>query len=176
MADGGIDGLALGSIAAGSVFLWAALQGKTILGTVQALIKGSAPGSAPSSPPIGGTTTTAATGNAAYNSSSSLQQLWTSNGGPQNTAAFAAAVAEAESGGNTPDPSSNPDGGTNIGPWQLDTKGVGAGYTEAQLANPNLNAQITIMATNGGTDWTEWDDPVVNALPGHQYTPGSPVP
>lgn len=175
MAGGGIDGLALGSIAAGSVFLWAALQGKTILGTVRALIKGSSPGSAPSSPPVGGTATATAKGSAAYNSSSSLQQLWTSNGGPQDTAAFAAAVAMAESGGSATVTSANPDGGVNVGVFQLDTKGVGAGYTVAQLQNANLNTQITVMATGGGVNWGPWDDPVANAVGGH-YTPGSPVP
>jgi hypothetical protein len=47
--------------------------------------------------------------------------------------------------------------------------GVGAGYTVAQLQNANLNAQITIMATNNGVNWSEWSDPVANSLPGHQY-------
>ena len=56
---GGVDGMALGSIAAGSLFLWAAVQGKSITSTLQTLIKGGSPGSAaaansivPSSPGI----------------------------------------------------------------------------------------------------------------------------
>jgi resuscitation-promoting factor RpfB len=44
---GGIDGLALGTIGAGSLFLWAAVKGKSITGTLQALIKGGSPASAP---------------------------------------------------------------------------------------------------------------------------------
>lgn len=49
---GGIDGLALGAIGAGSLFLWAAVQGKSVTGTLQTLIKGGAPGSAPAANPI----------------------------------------------------------------------------------------------------------------------------
>ena len=43
----GVNGLALSAVAAGSLFLYAAVQGKTVLGSVQALIKGKPPGSAP---------------------------------------------------------------------------------------------------------------------------------
>ena len=44
---GGIDGLALGSVAVGSLFLFAAIQGKSITGTLQALVKGQSPSSSP---------------------------------------------------------------------------------------------------------------------------------
>jgi hypothetical protein len=104
-----------------------------------------------------------------------LQKLWTSNGGPKNTAAFAAAVGMAESGGNAMATSSNPDGGTNVGIWQLDTRGVGAGYSVSQLQNANLNARITIAATNGGQNWSNWGDAVTEAV-GYHYVPGSAVP
>lgn len=107
-------------------------------------------------------------------SQSDLETLWTDNGGPSDTASFAASVALSESSGNvTGPPSPNPDGGTNVGLWQLDTKGVGSGHTVAELENPDLNAAITIAATNGGLDWTEWGDPVTDSLPNHQYSPGS---
>jgi hypothetical protein len=99
-----------------------------------------------------------------------IEQLWTQCGGPADTAAFAAKVAGAESGGRTAVTSSNPDGGTNVGLYQLDTKGVGSGYTVAQLQDPTTNTRITIMATNGGTDWREWGDPVTEAV-GYVYTP-----
>lgn len=104
-------------------------------------------------------------------SQSAIEQLWTSNGGPQDTASFAAQVANAESGGRTAVTSSNPDGGTNVGIWQLDTKGVGEGYSVEQLSDPDTNARITVLATNGGTNWSEWADPVVNELTDGQYTP-----
>lgn len=106
-------------------------------------------------------------------STSDLEKLWTDNGGPSSTASFAASVAMAESSGSATVTSSNPDGGTNVGLWQLDTKGVGSGHTVAELQNPDLNAAITIAATNGGRNWTEWGDPVTDALPNHQYAPGS---
>lgn len=86
-----------------------------------------------------------------------LQQLWINNGGSTTTAPLAAAVAEAESGGRSWVTSSNPDGGTNVGPWQLDTPGGGgAGHTVAQLQDPNVNAAAAVKASNGGTNWTTW--------------------
>lgn len=185
MADGGIDGMALGSIAAGGLFLYAAITGKSVLGSVQALIKGGSPSQSPQTNPITGTSGTAPSagysiatnipaGKGSY-SSAGVQQLWTDNGGPADTAAFAAAIAMAESGGSATVTSPNPDGGTNVGVFQLDTKGVGSGYSVAELQDANLNTQITIMATDGGTDWAEWGDPVSAAVGGH-YTPGSAVP
>lgn len=86
-----------------------------------------------------------------------LMDLWTGNGGDKSTADLAAAIALAESSGVAGTTSSNPDGGTNVGLWQLDTKGVGAGYTVDQLKDPAKNAQITIMATSNGTNWGPWE-------------------
>jgi|SRR5208282_487774 len=84
--------------------------------------------------------------------------LWIYEGGSLNTGGVALARALSESSGNPVATSANPDGGSNIGLYQLDTKGVGAGYTEAQLKDPYTNTKITIAATNGGTDWSEWAD------------------
>lgn len=85
-----------------------------------------------------------------------LEALWIKAGGPPATAPLAAAVAMAESSGRTAVTSANPDGGQNVGPWQLDTRGKGAGYTVAQLQDPATNAKITVAATNGGRDWSAW--------------------
>lgn len=104
-------------------------------------------------------------------SQAQIEQLWTQNGGPQDTAAFAAQVAMAESSGRTDAQSANPDGGVNVGIWQLDTRGVGSGYSVSQLSDPVTNARITILATGGGTNWSQWSDPVVSALSGGQYIP-----
>ena len=181
---GSVDGLALGAIGAGSLFLWAALQGKSVLSTLQTLIKGESPSSAASANTIPSGSSASAgydiatnipAGSASYDSSSALQKLWTDNGGPSDTAAFAAAIAMAESGGSATVTSSNPDGGVNVGVFQLDTKGVGSGYSVTELQDANLNTQITIMATDGGTNWQEWGNPVSAAVGGH-YTPGSAVP
>jgi Lysozyme like domain len=90
-----------------------------------------------------------------------IETLWTSQGGSGETAFEAANVAMAESSGNADATSANPDGGTNVGLWQLDTKGVGAGYTEDQLKDPATNARITIMHTANGTNWSQWADSVV---------------
>ncbi|HEY2089899.1 MAG TPA: hypothetical protein VGH54_28245 [Mycobacterium sp.] len=76
---------------------------------------------------------------------------------PPDKAVKAAAVAMAESGGRTWVTSPNPDGGTNVGPWQLDTPGGGgSGYTVAQLQNPYTNAEAMAKASGNGTDWSSW--------------------
>jgi hypothetical protein len=73
-------------------------------------------------------------------------------------AVTAAAIAMAESGGRTWVTSPNPDGGTNVGPWQLDTPGGGgAGYTVAELQNPWTNAQAMAKASDDGTNWSTWE-------------------
>jgi hypothetical protein len=86
-----------------------------------------------------------------------LMTLWTANGGSAATADIAAAIGMAESSGNSSATSANPDGGTNVGVWQLDTKGVGAGYSIDQLKDPNTNARITVMHTSNGTNWSAWE-------------------
>ena len=86
-----------------------------------------------------------------------IEALWTGNGGNPARAALAAAVAMQESSGRTQVTSPNPDGGTNVGLWQLDTKGVGAGHTVEQLQDPATNARITIMGSANGTNWSHWE-------------------
>lgn len=85
-----------------------------------------------------------------------LISLWTSNGGDPSTANVAAAVALAESSGRPDATSPNPDGGTNVGLWQLDTRGVGSGYSVAQLSDPGTNARVTILGSGNGTRWGPW--------------------
>ena len=96
---------------------------------------------------------------AAVMSKEQIKALWTGNGGSAGTANVAAAVALAESSGRTgPDVNThNPDGGVNVGLWQLDTKGVGAGHTVEQLQDPATNARITIMGSANGTNWSHWE-------------------
>ena len=136
--------------------------------------QGVTPGTGQSNPNAVGQAVASGAGGAVL-SNSQIQALWTSNGGDPKTAAFAAAIAEAESSGSTVVTSSNPDGGTNVGLYQLDTRGVGAGYSVAQLQDATTNTRITIMATANGTNWSSWGDSVAEAVGGH-YTPGSPVP
>jgi len=167
---GRIDGVALGAIGAGALFIYAGLKGKSVLAALQAIVRGQAPSSAPGPassalipatflgipginssalPAAGGTTFTQA----------QLAQLWVANGGSQSQAANAACHAIQESSGNALVTSSNPDGGINVGLWQLDTKGVGAGYTVAELQNPQTNARLTVLGTRNGTDWSNWATP-----------------
>lgn len=94
---------------------------------------------------------------AAVMSKAQIVALWTGNGGSAATANVAAAVALQESSGRTAITSPNPDGGTNVGLWQLDTKGVGAGHTVTQLQDPATNARITIMGSANGTNWSHWE-------------------
>lgn len=179
--SGRLNGFSLGYTAAGGVILWSGIKGWSLSSTFKNLLSGTTPTSSTetidtTSVDVSESSAAApAAGSAAY-TGSGLQALWTSNGGAQDTAAIAEAIAEAESGGSATVTSSNPDGGINVGVWQLDTKGVGAGYTVAQLQNANTNARITIMATNNGRNWREWGDPVADKLPGGQYTPGAAIP
>lgn len=86
-----------------------------------------------------------------------LEGLWINAGGSSATAPLAAAIAEAESGGSATVTSSNPDGGTNVGLWQLDTLGKGGGYSVAQLSDPATNAAVAVNGSKGGSDWSAWE-------------------
>jgi len=107
-----------------------------------------------------------------------LEGLWIANGGSRATAPIAAAIAEAESGGESTATSANPDGGTNVGLWQLDTPGgVGAGFTAAQLQSPSQNAQVAVKGSSGGTDWGAWETFVSGAYKAflnNSTTPANP--
>jgi hypothetical protein len=84
--------------------------------------------------------------------------LWIMEGGSISSAPAALAHAKAESSGSTTVTSANPDGGTNVGLYQLDTNGVGAGHTVAQLQDPYLNAQLTVHGSANGSNWASWPD------------------
>jgi Lysozyme like domain len=98
---------------------------------------------------------------ATYNQASmkTLEALWEQAGGSDATAVNAACHAMQESSGEPDVTSPNPDGGTNVGLWQLDTRGVGSGYTVAQLDNPLTNARVAVAGTDDGTDWSDWATP-----------------
>lgn len=93
-----------------------------------------------------------------------LEGLWVNAGGSAATAPVAAAVAEAESSGNSAATSANPDGGTNVGLWQLDTPaGKGSGFTVAQLSDPATNAAVAVSGSSNGADWSAWETFVTGA-------------
>jgi Lysozyme like domain len=160
-----VNGVGIGGVAlmgGGLLFLWSGYHGAHITGSLRDLLAGRQPAGGSGDLAIGGTVggTVAPTGSGGpslgtYNHAQ-LEQLWTGNGGDPSTANVAAAIAMAESGGQAGANSINPDGGQNVGLWQLDTKGKGAGYTAAQLYDPNTNARVTIMGSANGTDWSAW--------------------
>jgi Lysozyme like domain len=84
--------------------------------------------------------------------------LWLQAGGKLSSAPMALARAYSESSLNAAVTSPNPNGGTNVGLYQLDTTGVGSGYSVAQLQNPLTNTRITVRATQNGQNWAEWAD------------------
>ena len=86
-----------------------------------------------------------------------LEGLWRLGGGSAGTANTAAAIAQAESTGNPDATSPNPDGGTNVGLWQLDTKGVGSGFSVAQLSNALVNARVAVSGSGDGSNWSDWE-------------------
>ena len=142
----------------------AVLTGKGIPDNTKTIPQAAAPGNQPvqggtltpnqlNHPQLGAYQTVPSTG---VLSKDQLQALWTSNGGDPSTADVAAAVALAESSGRPGVTSPNPDGGTNVGLWQLDTRGVGSGYSIAQLSDPATNARVAILGSGNGTRWGAW--------------------
>lgn len=165
---GRIDGVALGAIGAGALFIYAGLRGVSVLKALQSIVRGQSPpagsGSSPGSgsssvllgiPAIKGINAGALPALTTF-TQGQLAALWVQAGGAQDQAANAACHGIQESSGNALVTSPNPDGGTNVGLWQLDTKGVGAGYTVAELQNPQTNARLTVLGTRNGTDWSDW--------------------
>lgn len=62
---GGVDGPALGAVLAGSVFLYAAFTGKSVLKSVQAVVSGKSPATVPAPAAVTGPTAADNTGSAA---------------------------------------------------------------------------------------------------------------
>jgi len=164
----GVNGMAVAATGAGLLFAWSGIRGGKVTGNLRALLAGQQPktGNAepvttPTAPgtPLTGTGTGPQPGvsssGGAYGSGA-LQSLWIIAGGSPAKAGVAACIAQHESGGDAGVTSANPDGGTNVGLWQLDTKGKGAGYTVAQLQHPLTNARVAVAGSSDGTDWSAW--------------------
>ncbi len=171
MAGQGIKVGPLFAAGGGIILLWSAITGRKWSSVLKTTIQGKDPRtvtptnqitSAPAGTGLTGSGQTTLVGGPGRNfyTHSQLQSLWIMAGGPSGGANNAACHGDQESGGNPRATSLNPDGGTNVGIWQLDTPGgKGAGYTVSQLMNPLLNARITVRATNGGRDWSAWATP-----------------
>ncbi len=162
MAVSGVSGLAAAAAGTGALLLWSGIKGANMSKALRSVLSGKQPAGADpglavaasfGTSPGPGTGTGGLSGGpgAASYDQAGLQALWQQAGG---------SAAMQESSGNAAAVSSNPDGGQNVGLWQLDTPGgKGAGYSAAQLKNPLLNARITVMATRNGTDWSAWATP-----------------
>jgi Lysozyme like domain len=152
------SGIGLAAVAGGIVFIYGGIKGYSPLRAVQNIIQGRS-GSFGQKPSqltgTGGINSSVSSSTATYGGD--VAKLWISLGGDPSRASVASCIASHESGGNPNATSSNPDGGTNVGLFQLDTPGgKGAGYTIDQLKDPVLNTKITIRATNNGRDWSAW--------------------
>jgi hypothetical protein len=162
-----VDLLTVAAIGGGGLFLYAGVKDVSVLSAVTGLIEGKSPKTAASAGAgLGETASVAtATGSGSANPTAGtwthggLVNLWIMAGGSQASANNAACHAIQESSGNASVTSPNPNGGINVGLWQLDTEGVGAGNTVAQLQNPLTNARITVRATRDGQDWSQWATP-----------------
>jgi lysozyme-like protein len=98
-----------------------------------------------------------------------LEQLWVAAGGAVSADATAAAVAEAESGGdpsvidntaypNRPNyhpPSAGAQPEYSVGLWQINML-AHPQYTEAELLTPTGNTKAAITISKDGADWTPW--------------------
>ena len=175
MAVQGVSGTAVAATAAGAVLLWSGIKGASVTSSLRSVLSGTKPtgtnvnqvgspsatagnglvgtsggslitGVSPAAPALGQGYTTA-----------QVESIWVMGGGSPSKAATAACIAAHESGGVPTVTSSNPDGGTNVGLWQLDTPGgKGAGYSVAQLQNALTNARVAVKASADGTDWSAW--------------------
>ena len=158
-----VKGSYLAIAGAGGVLLWSGLRGKQWSAVIRQLISGKKPETTTtafgiisnvSSSPSGSVNTNVRGGTL---SGKQIGALWIANGGNPMRARTAICIAQHESGGRTGVTSPNPDGGTNVGLYQLDTPGgKGAGHTVAQLQNPVINTRVAIQASGNGTDWSAW--------------------
>jgi Lysozyme like domain len=80
-----------------------------------------------------------------------VENYWIQAGGSPQSAAMAAAVADAESGLNAGAQRTNPDGTIGIGLWLIPKNGTPPGSTD-----PLANARAAVQLSQNGTDWTQW--------------------
>lgn len=109
-----------------------------------------------------------------------LETLWINAGGPKALAPLAAAIAEAESGGNSDALNPNDNGGTqsSFGLWQIST----GTHTppSPSWANPAVNAQLAVGkwkgAGNSFSPWGTYDSGAYKAFLNNSTSPDPNVP
>lgn len=80
-----------------------------------------------------------------------LQALWQLEGGSPSSAALAASVALAESGGRTDAVGAADD----VGLWQI-VPAYHPQWTHDQLLSPKINAEAAVAISSNGTSWSQW--------------------
>jgi hypothetical protein len=80
-----------------------------------------------------------------------LKQLWIQNGGNPAAADIAAAVALAESGGDSSASNTNSDGSTDRGLWQINS--VHGALSTFDITG---NVKAAIQVSNNGKNWSPW--------------------
>lgn len=80
-----------------------------------------------------------------------LEGIWIAAGGNKQYAAMAAAIAMAESGGNSQASNQNTNGSIDRGLWQINSTN-GAGSTFDVMTN----ARTAVQMSNNGTSWRPW--------------------
>ena len=151
-------GIGLASLSVGVIFIYGGIKGYSPLKAAQNIIQGKSGSAGQSSSLLTDTGGTNNSGGTIPNyTGGSPAKVWIQEGGNPAKVNIAACIVSHESGGRADATSANPDGGTNVGWYQLDTPGgKGAGYTVEQLKNPILNTRVAIKASNNGEDWSAW--------------------
>jgi hypothetical protein len=80
-----------------------------------------------------------------------LKQLWIQNGGNPAAADIAAAVALAESGGDSSATNTNTDGSTDRGLWQINSV-----HGALSTFDVTGNVKAAIQVSNNGANWSPW--------------------
>lgn len=108
-------------------------------------------------PGVGGALQGQANGHGQTLSPKEVGQAMIAGGFPKNQAIIAKGIAitTAESGRNwgASENSSNPDGGTNYGGWQIDSKN---GISESCGQDPVCSSRFANRLSHGGTSWADW--------------------
>lgn len=168
-----ISGPALASVGIGTMLVYSGIKGKSLSAVLLSVVQGKNPKALKQTTAVIGNVAADVTPNATGTniipgvqagalpsagtySLSQLKTIWIRNGGDPRKADVAACIASHESSGNPQVTSSNPDGGTNVGLWQLDTRGKGFGFSILALQNADNNARVAIAGSRNGTDWSAW--------------------
>lgn len=90
-----------------------------------------------------------------------LEDLWVSVGGNPIAKAMAAAIAMAESGGNSAAVNNNGNGSVDRGLWQINSS-----HGSSSTFDPVANARAAVSISNNGSNWRPWCTAYSDALCG----------